>query len=77
MGSPHPRRGAATLSGRGAESTALDRLLDAARAGHSCALVLRGEPGIWGLIDAISIPTTHPRHNQTRETQTACLKQPI
>jgi DNA-binding CsgD family transcriptional regulator len=46
MASRHARRGPATLSGRDRESTALDVLLDAARAGQSAALVLRGEPGI-------------------------------
>jgi DNA-binding CsgD family transcriptional regulator len=34
------------LNGRAAEQAAIDRLLDAARAGTSGALVLRGEPGI-------------------------------
>jgi DNA-binding CsgD family transcriptional regulator len=34
------------LLGRGPECAALDRLLDAVRAGRSAALVVRGEPGI-------------------------------
>jgi DNA-binding CsgD family transcriptional regulator len=34
------------LNGRAAEQAAIDRLLDAARAGTSGALVLRGDPGI-------------------------------
>jgi DNA-binding CsgD family transcriptional regulator len=46
MASPLRRRGGTTLRGRGAESATLDRLLDAARAGRSAALVVRGEPGV-------------------------------
>ena len=34
------------LYGRAREQSAIDRLLDGARQGHSAALVLRGEPGI-------------------------------
>jgi len=37
---------AAALVGRGAECTALDRLLDEVRGGASRALVIRGDPGI-------------------------------
>lgn len=39
----HPEAG---LLGRRGERAALDRVLDTARAGHSAALVVRGEPGI-------------------------------
>jgi DNA-binding CsgD family transcriptional regulator len=39
-------RAATGLRGRSAECRALDRLLESARAGHSAALVLRGEPGV-------------------------------
>jgi DNA-binding CsgD family transcriptional regulator len=45
MATPLRRRGGTTLRGRGAESATLDRLVDAARAGRSAALVVRGEPG--------------------------------
>jgi Cdc6-like AAA superfamily ATPase len=34
------------LLGRGPECAALDRLLDAIRAGRSGALVVRGDPGV-------------------------------
>ena len=43
------RRRAATagaLLGRNAEFASLDRVLEDARAGRGCVLVLRGEPGV-------------------------------
>ena len=43
MPSDIPQRG---LLGRRSESTTLDRLLDAVRAGESRALVIRGDPGV-------------------------------
>ena len=44
---PHPERGRVTpLRGRRAESTALDALVEAVRAGQSRVLVVRGEPGV-------------------------------
>jgi DNA-binding CsgD family transcriptional regulator len=47
MATPHPKRGrAAPLRGRRAESTALDGLVEAVRAGESRVLVVRGEPGV-------------------------------
>ena len=39
-------RAATGLRGRSAECRALDRLLESVRAGHSAALVLRGEAGV-------------------------------
>ena len=47
MATPHPKRGRVTpLRGRRAESTALDGLVEAVRAGESRVLVVRGEPGM-------------------------------
>ncbi len=47
MATPHPKRGrVAPLRGRRAESTALDGLVEAVRAGESRVLVVRGEPGM-------------------------------
>ena len=47
MATPHRKRGrVAPLRGRRAESTALDELVDAVRAGESRVLVVYGEPGV-------------------------------
>jgi DNA-binding CsgD family transcriptional regulator len=46
MASRHPSPGRLRLRGRDDECAVLDRLLDEARAGHSGALVLRGQPGV-------------------------------
>jgi AAA ATPase domain len=47
VATPHPERGrVAPLTGRRAESTALDGLVEAVRAGESRVLVVRGEPGV-------------------------------
>jgi DNA-binding CsgD family transcriptional regulator len=46
MANRHRRGGASTLHSRAPESAVLDRVLDAARAGRSKALVLLGEPGV-------------------------------
>ena len=47
MATPHRKRGrVAPLRGRRAESTALDGLVDAVRAGESRVLVVYGEPGM-------------------------------
>jgi len=47
VATPNPERGhVALLTGRRAESTALDGLVEAVRAGESRVLVVRGEPGV-------------------------------
>ena len=47
MATPIRKRGrAAPLRGRRAESSVLDGLVEAVRAGESRALVVRGEPGV-------------------------------
>ena len=46
MATHSPRGRAAELTGRRSECDALDRLIEAVRAGESRALVVRGEPGV-------------------------------
>jgi hypothetical protein len=46
LGRPAPARQSAGLIGRGAQCRQLDQLLSGVRAGHSGALVVRGETGI-------------------------------
>jgi DNA-binding CsgD family transcriptional regulator len=55
---PAPARQSAGLIGRGAQCRQLDQLLSAVRAGHSGALVVRGEPGI-GKTALLDYLTTH------------------
>jgi ABC-type transport system involved in cytochrome c biogenesis ATPase subunit len=53
----YPRGRAAELAGRRSERDALDRLLDAVRAGESRALVMCGEPGVGktALLDYVAV----------------------